>query len=100
MLKTTISMALLLSLSLILSACEDERPMPLDFVYVVDLKHLVCAKKEIVDKENLIFRHVEDLPLTECDGNVSIAKDDFPPFRDWVKWAIAKINEDKSRSAE
>lgn len=93
--KTTISMVLL-SLSLILSgftSCDDERPMPLEFVYVIDLKHLVCAKKQIVDKENFIFQHVEDLPILECDGNTSIAKDDFPAFRDWVKWAIQKVTE-------
>lgn len=81
---------------LILTACA-ERPFPIDFVYVVDVQNSVCAKKEIVDKENLIFKHVEDLPLKECDGNVSIAKDDFPALKDWIKWAKKKAEECQSQ---
>jgi hypothetical protein len=67
--------------------------MPLQYVYVVDVQHSICAKKEIVDKENLIFKHVEDLPLTACDGNVSIAKADFLEFKKWVRRAIDKLKE-------
>jgi len=83
---------ILLILSLLLMACEGDE-MPLEFVFVIDVPHQVCAKKLIVDKENLVFEHVEDLPLIECDGNVSIAKDDFPPFKNWVKRAIKKVKQ-------
>jgi hypothetical protein len=78
-----------------LTACEGDE-LPIDYVYVIDVPHSVCAKKEIIDKENLIFKHVEDLPLMECDGNVSIAKEDWPALRSWIRSAIKKLKECQS----
>ena len=74
--------------------------MPLERVYVVDVQHNVCAEKEVVDKEQLIFQPVQDWPLAKCDGNVSIAKEDWPGFRDWVRWAIQKVKGAKQHNAE
>lgn len=88
---------IILILSFCLMSCGEDDPMPLKYVYVVDVPHEICAKKEIIDAENLVFKHVEDLPLIECDGNVSIAKDDFLPFKKWVRRTMDKVKECAAR---
>lgn len=70
-------------------ACESEQS-PIEYVYIVDIPHSVCAKYLVSDKKKLIFQFIEDLPLIECDGNVSIAKGEWPPMRDWMRKEIAK----------
>lgn len=88
--------SILMAISLLMAACDDEQA-PIDYLYVVDVQHSGCAKKEIVDKESLIFRHVEDLPLIACDGNVSVAKEDWLGLRSWIRSAIRKLKECASK---
>lgn len=90
--KMNLSISSIFIALLFLVACS-ERPFPIDHVYVIDLPHEACSKKKIVDPENLVFEHVEDLPLSACDGNISIAKDDFHPLKDWIKWAQEKLKD-------
>lgn len=85
--------------SFLLCACGDEE-IPIDYAYMIDVPHSICAKYEIVDKENLVFRHVEDLPLIACDGNVSIAKEDWPGLRTWIINAIQKMKECQTKNAQ
>ncbi len=93
--KTTL---LILSL-LLMSGCggdADPNNAPVDYMYVVDLQHNVCAKKKITDKPSLSFQHVEDLPLIAggpCDGGVLIAREDFLAFKHWLKDIIKQLVE-------
>ena len=82
--------------SFLLSACVS-RPLPLNYVYVIDIPHGVCAKKEIIDRENLIFKHVEDLPLMDCDGNISIDSSEWLGLKDWIKWAIQEVKKQHAK---
>ncbi len=71
-------------------ACASET-MPLDYVYMIDVPHSVCSKKEVIDRDNLLFRHSEDLPLIECDGNVSISMDEWLDLKNWIQKQKAKV---------
>ncbi len=84
---------IILILSLFLFGACSDRPFPVQYVYVVDVQHSVCSKNEIIDQAKLIFKHIEDLPLAACDGNVSIAKDDFPSLKKWIIWAEEKAQQ-------
>lgn len=85
-----------LILSLILFGCA-ERPFPIEYVYVIDTTHNVCAKKKIINQDDLIFEHVEDMPLANCNGYISIDKNDFHPLKDWIRWAKGKLEECRSK---
>lgn len=75
---------------LLLTSCANN--FPSDYVYVIDIPHKVCAQYKISDKQKIIFQWVADLPLTQCDGNVSLSKDDWPAVRDWIRKEIANPN--------
>ena len=63
--------------SLLLTGCWDE----LKYLYVIDVDNQVCAKREITDHNTYSSRWVKDLPLQDCDGNVSITAEDFAKYR-------------------
>ncbi len=78
--------------SLALTGCGKQ----IAYVYVTDIPHMVCAQKKIVDKEHLVFEHVEDLPLVAggpCDGSVAVSRADYLPFK---RWLVDRIQEWKT----
>lgn len=84
-----------LILSVGLSGCN-QRPVPLDFVYVVDVQSSFCVQYQILDKQTMTVKRVKDLPLVVCDGNVSIAKEDWLGLKDWIIWAMTKVKQHRA----
>lgn len=76
---------ILLLVSLLLPGCKYLKDAPVDFIYVIDTDHEICAKRKITNKETLASQWVEDLPLSECDGNVSLTMKDFLNLRTYIK---------------
>lgn len=69
-------------------------PAPIDYIYVTDIPHNVCAQKKIINKEKMEFEQVKDLPLVvggPCDGGVVIAKENFLPFKHWLIDLISSL---------
>ncbi len=74
---------LTLATSALLVGCSGIPPYPAHMVYDVDLAHKACGEYEIVDKENMKFKHVRDLPLKECDGLIGMKARDFAKVKHW-----------------
>lgn len=79
-----------LSLS-VLASCSKLEKFPSDFIYEADVKFQVCGKWKIVDHERLLVEHVEDLPLSVCDGMFGFSSADMPKVLNWSRAAIDKI---------
>ena len=94
-----LKISILIASVFLLTSCGGDE-LPLDHVYVVDVVHNVCSKKKIIDKENLVFQHVEDLPLYSCDGFIAVSYEDFGPLKNWIKRMIKKIKDCASSSFE
>lgn len=62
---------------------------------MVDVAHSVCAEYKIIDPKKLQFEFLRDIPLINCDGNVSISKADWPKVNDWIKDVIEKSKDCK-----
>lgn len=55
------------------------------YLYVVDTAHNVCSQREITNQDTLASKRVADLPLVECDGNISVTGEDFVKLRENLK---------------
>lgn len=58
---------------------------PISHLYVIDVQHNICSKRIITDKNTLSSRFVEDMPLSACDGNVSLTMQEFLNLRTYMK---------------
>lgn len=58
---------------------------PITKLYVIDIEHQVCSEREITDKDTLASRFVRDLPLKNCDGNISLTAKEFLDLRTYLK---------------
>ena len=45
----------------------------------------VCVQHVITDKKTLSSRHIADLPLEACDGNVSLIMEEFLNLRTFIR---------------
>jgi hypothetical protein len=77
---------ILLTISIILlPGCPQRDEVPVTHLYVIDYVHNVCSVRVIQDKKTLTSSWVKDVPLSECDGNVSLTMDEFLRLRNWLK---------------
>ena len=58
---------------------------PITHLYVIDYQNNVCAQRLITDKKTLSSRHIADLPLEACDGNVSLTMEEFLNLRTFIR---------------
>lgn len=65
--------------------CLKMKDAPITHLYIVDLQNNVCSQRVITDKKTLSSRHVADLPLEACDGNVSLSMEEFLNLRTFIK---------------
>lgn len=67
----------------LLTGCKQDPPVT--HLYIIDVQHNVCSERVITDKRTLKSEFVQDLPLWQCDGNVSLTMQEFLNLRTWLK---------------
>lgn len=75
----------IIAVLLISVGCRSMDQAPITHLYVVDVQNGVCAKRIITDKKTLSSRHLEDLPLEACDGNVSLSMQEYLNLRTFIR---------------
>lgn len=75
----------ILAVLLVSVGCLKMQDAPISHLYIVDVQNGVCAQRVITDKKTLSSRHVADLPLEACDGNVSLTMEEFLNLRTFIK---------------
>ena len=86
--KRSIKIAIIIYIlaALLLSVgCLKMDNAPVTHLYVVDYQNNVCAQRLITDKKTLSSRHIADLPLEACDGNVSLTMEEFLNLRTFIR---------------
>lgn len=68
-----------------LSGCKAMNNAPISHIYVIDYQHQVCSKRVITNKKTIASRHVEDLPLSDCDGVIALSPQEFINLRVYLK---------------
>lgn len=63
------------------TGCKALNSMPLTHFYVIDTDHGICSKRIITNKQTLSSRWVEDMPIEQCDGNISVTPEEFAKMR-------------------
>lgn len=67
------------------TGCLKMADAPITHLYVIDTQNQVCVQRVITDKKLLTSRHVADLPLESCDGNVSLTMEEFLNLRTYMR---------------
>lgn len=75
----------ILAALLISVGCLKMDKAPISHLYVIDYQNNVCAQRVITDKKTLSSRHVADLPLEACDGNVSLTMEEYLNLRTFIR---------------
>ncbi len=75
----------ILAVLLVSVGCLKMSEAPITHLYVVDVQNGVCAQRLITDKKTLSSRHIADLPLEACDGNVSLTMEEFLNLRTYIR---------------
>jgi len=75
----------ILAVLLVSVGCLKMDNAPVTHLYVIDYQNNVCAQRLITDKKTLSSRHIADLPLEACDGNVSLTMEEFLNLRTYMK---------------
>ena len=75
----------ILAVLLVSVGCLKMDNAPVTHLYVIDYQNNVCAQRLITDKKTLSSRHIADLPLEACDGNVSLTMEEFLNLRTFIK---------------
>ena len=86
--KRSIKIAIIIYIlaALLLSVgCLKMDKAPITHFYVIDYQNNVCAQRLITDKKTLSSRHIADLPLEACDGNVSVTMEEFLNLRTFIR---------------
>ena len=86
--KRSIKIAIIIYIlaALLLSVgCLKMDNAPVTHLYVIDYQNNVCAQRLITDKKTLSSRHIADLPLEACDGNVSLTMEEFLNLRTFIR---------------
>lgn len=65
--------------------CLKMQDAPITHLYIIDVQNGVCAKRVITDKKTLSSRHLEDLPIEACDGNVSLSMQEYLNLRTFIR---------------
>ena len=65
--------------------CLKMQDAPITHLYIIDVQNNVCAKRIITDKKTLSSRHLEDLPIEACDGNVSLSMQEYLNLRTFIR---------------
>lgn len=84
-----------LILSLICFISCASAPFPKENLYIPDLTNKVCAEYEIVNLEEITFRHKRDLPLVAkgpCDRMAGFARSGFKAVQNWIRDRIKEGN--------
>lgn len=68
-----------------ISGCKQAKDAPISHIYVIDIQHQVCAKRVILNKQTLSSRHVEDMPIENCDGFIALSAQEFLALRSWMR---------------
>lgn len=68
-----------------LSGCKAMNNAPISHIYVIDYQHQVCSKRVITNKKTIASKHVEDLPLSDCDGVIALSPEEFINLRVYLK---------------
>ena len=86
--KRSIEIAIIiyiLAVLLLSVGCLKMDNAPITHLYVIDYQNNVCARRLITDKKTLSSRHIADLPLEACDGNVSLTMEEFLNLRTFIR---------------
>lgn len=67
------------------TGCKALNNMPLTHLYVIDTDHGICSKRKITDKATLASVWVEDMPIENCDGQVSVTPEEFAKLRVFLR---------------
>ena len=68
-----------------ISGCKQAKEAPISHIYVIDIQHQVCAKRVILNKQTLSSRHVEDMPIENCDGFIALSAQEFLDLKSWMR---------------
>lgn len=68
-----------------ISGCKQASDAPVSHLYVIDVQHQICAKRVITNKQTLASKHVEDMPIENCDGVIALSPNEFLNLRSWLK---------------
>lgn len=68
-------------------------PFPNERLYIPDLANGICAEYEIVNLEEITFRHVKDWPLQvrgPCDRMAGFKSSGFKRVQNWIRDEIKR----------
>lgn len=68
-----------------ISGCKQAKDAPISHIYVIDIQHQNCAKRVITNKQTLVSKHVEDMPIENCDGVIALSPNEFLDLRQWMR---------------
>lgn len=77
---------------ILLSACSGLKPFPAKTLWEYDAKSKVCGEYEITDPEALRFRHIRDVPLSQCPTTFGFSAKDISAVLDWSRAAREYVN--------
>lgn len=75
----------IITVLLVSVGCLKMQDAPISHLYIIDTQNGVCAQRVITDKKTLSSRHIADLPLESCDGNVSLTMEEFLNLRTFMR---------------
>ena len=71
-------------------SCAGLKKFPTERVWEYDRKAQVCGEYEILDYDpRLRFRHVRDVPLSQCPAIFGFTSSDIPKILNWAEDAVA-----------
>lgn len=77
--------AIILTASLLLASCAGKQ-VPIDYLYTIDTDHNRCGKYKIINKKSLeVDPKGQSLPLSDCNGFISVDREEYKKFQSWLK---------------
>lgn len=77
----------------IFASCSKLGKFPAKYIYEADTDNGVCGQYEIIDPKELKVKHVQDLPLKDCNGVFGFSTEDTPKVINYVRTAIKTCEE-------
>lgn len=61
------------------------RDAPIEYIYVLDIRHGVCSQFKVINKRTLQAKRVAEYDIPVCDGFVGLTAQDFLNLKTYIK---------------
>ena len=61
------------------------REAPIEYIYVLDIRHGVCSQFKVTNKRTLQAKRVAEYDIPVCDGFVGLTAQDFLNLKTYIK---------------